>query len=108
LLLGVIFISIFYLAWGLTVTHFCFVSLVSTLTRKSAFKNGERTPGCVCGLIMRLNVCTGMMETPLIGGFVEKQHEIISSAWSGKMTEGLASLSDCPKAAKIMPYEDAL
>jgi hypothetical protein len=57
---------------------------------------------------MRLNVCTGMMETPLIGGFVEKQHEIISSAWSGKMTEGLASLSDCPKAAKIMPYEDAL
>jgi hypothetical protein len=57
---------------------------------------------------MRLNVCTVMMETPLIGGFVEKQHEIISSAWSGKTTEGLASPSDCPKAAEIMPYEGAL
>jgi hypothetical protein len=57
---------------------------------------------------MRLNVCTVMMETPLIGGFVGKQHEIISSAWSGKTTEGLASPSDCPKAAEIMPYEGAL
>jgi hypothetical protein len=44
---------------------------------------------------------------PLIGSFVEKQHEIISPAWSGKTTEGLASPPDCHKAAKIMSYQDA-
>jgi hypothetical protein len=48
------------------------------------------------------------MESPLIGGFVEKQHEIYISAWSGKTTEGLASPSNCYKTAKIMPYEDVL
>jgi hypothetical protein len=43
-----------------------------------------------------------LMETPLIGGFVEKQHERKkSTAWSGKTTEGLASPSDCHKTA---PY----
>jgi hypothetical protein len=31
------------------------------------------------------------MESPLIGGLVEKQHEIKSPAWSGKMADGLAS-----------------
>jgi hypothetical protein len=29
------------------------------------------------------------MESPLIGGFVEENHEIKSPAWSGKTTEGL-------------------
>jgi hypothetical protein len=48
------------------------------------------------------------MESPLIGGFVEKQHEIKSPAWSGKTTEGLASSSDSHKTVKIMFDEDAL
>jgi hypothetical protein len=52
--------------------------------------------------------CTNAMECPLIGGFVEKQHEIKSPAWSGKSTESLASLSDCHKIAKIMSYKGAL
>ena len=43
----------------------------------------------------------------LIGAFVEKQHEIISPAWSGKTTEGLASPSDYHKTAKIMSDKDA-
>jgi hypothetical protein len=43
------------------------------------------------------------MESPLVGGFVEKQHEIRSPALSGKTTESLASPSDCHKTAKIMP-----
>jgi hypothetical protein len=47
------------------------------------------------------------METPLIGGFVEGQHEIKSPAWSGKTTDGLlASPLDCHKIAKMMFYED--
>jgi hypothetical protein len=42
-------------------------------------KNGTRTPGCVCGLIMGSNTCSVLMETPpitngaeisRIGGFV--------------------------------------
>ena len=41
----------------------------------------------------------------LIGAFVEKQHEIISPAWSGKTTEGLASPSDCHETAKRMSYK---
>jgi hypothetical protein len=48
------------------------------------------------------------MESPLIGGFVEGQHEIKSPAWSGKTTDGLlASSLDCHKTAKMMPYEEA-
>jgi hypothetical protein len=39
------------------------------------------------------------MESPLIGGFVEKQHEITTPAWSGKTTESLASPSDFHKTA---------
>ena len=48
------------------------------------------------------------METPLNGGFVEKQHKIKSPAWNDKTTECLASHSDCHKTAKIMSYEDAI
>ena len=48
------------------------------------------------------------MESLLIGGFVEKQHEIKCPAWSGKTTEGLASPSDSHKTAKIMSDEDVL
>jgi hypothetical protein len=48
------------------------------------------------------------MESPLIEGFVEKQYEIKSTAWSGKTTEGLASPSDCHKTPKIISDEDAL
>jgi hypothetical protein len=40
--------------------------------------------------------------------FVEGQHEIKSSAWSGKTADGLlASPYDCHKTAKMMSYEDA-
>jgi hypothetical protein len=39
------------------------------------------------------------MENPLIGGFVEKQHEIKSPAWSKQTTEGLSSPSDCHNLA---------
>jgi hypothetical protein len=42
------------------------------------------------------------MENPLIAGFVEKQHEAKTWAWSGKTTEGQASPSDCRKTAKII------
>jgi hypothetical protein len=48
------------------------------------------------------------METPLNGGFVEKQHKIKSPAWNDKTTECLASHSDSHKTAKIMSYEDAI
>jgi hypothetical protein len=48
------------------------------------------------------------MENPLIAGFVEKQHEAKTWAWSGKTTEGQANRSDCHKTAKIMPDEDVL
>jgi hypothetical protein len=88
LLLGAIFISIFYLAWGLVVTHFPFVLLASTSTMHLAIKNGTRTPGGACGLIMESNPCSDLMESPQIGGFVEGQYEIKSPAWSGKTTDG--------------------
>jgi hypothetical protein len=57
---------------------------------------------------MGSNGCTVLIESPLIKSVVEKQYEIKSPAWSGKTTEGLASPSDCHKAAKIMSDEDAL
>ena len=50
----------------------------------------------------KLNEYPVLMETPLIGGFVENPHEIISPAWSGKTTEGLVGSSDCHKTAKIV------
>jgi hypothetical protein len=40
------------------------------------------------------------MEPPPIEGFVEKQCEIRSPAWSGETAEGQASTSDCHKTAK--------
>jgi hypothetical protein len=40
------------------------------------------------------------------GGFVEKQLEIRSPAWSGKTTDGIASPLHCHKKAKEMSYED--
>jgi hypothetical protein len=46
------------------------------------------------------------MDSPLIGGFVEKQQEVVSLAWSGKTTGGLASHSDCHEKIKIMSDED--
>jgi hypothetical protein len=45
------------------------------------------------------------MENPLIAGFVDKQHEAKTWAWSGKTTESQASPSDCHKAAKVMSEE---
>jgi hypothetical protein len=54
------------------------------------------------------NGCKVFKEIPLIGGFVEKQHEIKSTAWSGKTTECLVSPSDCDKTAKIMTDKGSL
>jgi len=48
------------------------------------------------------------MKTPPIAGFVEKQLEAKTWAWSGKSMEGRAYLSDCHKIAKIISDEDAL
>jgi hypothetical protein len=48
------------------------------------------------------------MENPLIAGFVEKQHEAKTWAWSCEMTQGQASLSGCHNTAKIMFNEDIL
>jgi hypothetical protein len=56
----------------------------------------------------RPNECPFFYRKPAIGGFVENQNEIISPAWSGKTTEGLASLSDCHKTAKLISDEGAL
>jgi len=47
-------------------------------------ESGTRTPGGACGLIMETNSCSVLMESPLIGGFVEGQHEIKNPAWSVK------------------------
>jgi hypothetical protein len=106
--IGAVFISVFYLAWGLAVTHFSFVLLASTYTMHLTIKNGRRTPGGSCGLIMESNGCTVVVESPLIGGFVEGQHEIKSPTWSGKTNDGLlASPLDCHKKAKMMSYEGA-
>jgi hypothetical protein len=49
-------------------------------------QNGTRTPGGACDLIMGSNTCLFLMESPLIVDFVERQHEIKSPAWNGKMT----------------------
>jgi hypothetical protein len=57
---------------------------------------------------MGLFGCPILMERALIEGFVKKQYELKSLAWSGKTTEGLASPSDYHKTAKIMYDEDAL
>jgi hypothetical protein len=48
------------------------------------------------------------MENSIIAGFVEKQHEAKTWAWSGKTTEGQTSPSEWNNTAKIMPYEDTL
>ena len=48
------------------------------------------------------------MKRPLIGGFVEKQHEIKSPARNGKTTECLAIPLDCHETAKVISYEGAL
>jgi len=48
------------------------------------------------------------MKIPLIGGFVEKQHDIRSPAWSDKTAEGLASSSAFHKTAKMMSDGDIL
>jgi hypothetical protein len=45
------------------------------------------------------------MESPLIGGFVEEQHDIKSPAWGGKTADGLASPLDCHKTNKMMSYQ---
>jgi hypothetical protein len=60
-----------------------------------------------CGLLFRSLKVLGFMGNPLIAGFVEIQHDIKSPAWSGKMTEGQASPSDCHNSAKKMTGEDA-
>jgi hypothetical protein len=71
-------------------------------------KNRTRTPGGACGLIMVSNTCSILMESPLIGGFVEGQQKIKSPAWSGRTADGLlASLLDCHKTAKVISYEGA-
>jgi hypothetical protein len=46
------------------------------------------------------------MESPLIGGFVQEQHEIKIPAWSGKTTDCPASPFDFRKTAKMMSDED--
>ena len=46
------------------------------------------------------------MENPLIAGFVDKQHEAKTWAWSGETTEGQADPSDCHKTAKMMSDEE--
>jgi hypothetical protein len=62
-------------------------------------KNGRRTPGGVCNLIMGSNTCLILMESPLIGGFVEGKLEIKSPAWCVKTIDGLlASPLDWNKA----------
>jgi hypothetical protein len=46
------------------------------------------------------------VENPLIAGFVERQYEAKTGAWSGKTTEGQANPSNCYKSAKIRYDED--
>ena len=71
-------------------------------------KNGTRNQGGASDLIMGSNICSVLMESPQIGGFVEGQHEIFSPAWSGKTTDGLlASPVDYHKTAKMMSYDNA-
>jgi hypothetical protein len=45
------------------------------------------------------------MGNSLIAGFVEKQHEARTLAWSGKATEGQANPSDCHNTAKLISDE---
>jgi hypothetical protein len=67
----------------------------------------NKNPGLCVRLDHGVKFLFFLMESPLIGGSVEGQHEINSQAWSGKKTDGLASPSDCHKTAKMMSYEDA-
>jgi hypothetical protein len=58
----------------------------------------------LCGAVLcQERIGFDVMEKLLIAGFVEKQHETNTLAWSGKTTEGQDSPSDCHKTAKIMP-----
>jgi hypothetical protein len=102
MLLWAISISIFYLAWGLFVTDFFFCFAGLEFEKVNFYSKREKNPSCACGLILMLFGCTILMESTLFEGFVEKKYEINSPAWSGKTTEGQASLSDCHKTAKIM------
>ena len=87
---------------------FPFILLASTSTMHLIIKNGTKTPGGACGLIMGSNTCSVSIESPQIGGFVEGQHEMKSPAWSGKTTYCLlASPLDFYKTAKMMPYKGA-
>jgi len=55
----------------------CFVGL--DLNDSPHYLKRNKNPGGACGLFIRLNTCSVLMESPQIGGFVEGQHEIKKS-----------------------------
>ena len=92
---------------GLFITFFSIALLALTLTyHKSMVSKSWKLRFGVC--YKKSNEYLILMQLPLIGNFVEKQHEINSPSWSGKTTEDLASPSYCHKTAKIMFDEGAL
>jgi hypothetical protein len=65
----------------------------------------QGTPSA-CGLFFKSFRIIVFMENPLIAGFVEKQHEVKTWAWSGKTTEGRRQIdgpSSLPSRAKRLP-----
>jgi hypothetical protein len=53
----------------------------------------NKNPGLCLRLDHGVDSCSFLTESPLIGGFVEGQHEIKSPAWRGKTTDGLYYLA---------------
>jgi hypothetical protein len=86
---------------GLSITLF-FIFLALTLTsRNSMVSKSWKLRFGVCHANLNIHKFDGNTAN---GGFTTRN---LSHAWSGKTTEGLASPSDCHKAAKIMSDEDA-
>jgi len=99
-LLGAISISIFHLAWGLSVTHVSFFVGLDFDEENCYFKR-ENNPRLFFGLILGLFGCKDLMKSTLIQDFFEKKIEIKRPAWSGKTNEGQGSPLDCHKTANI-------
>jgi hypothetical protein len=99
--------SVFYLARVSLSLIVSFVLLALTLTyRISMVSKSWKLRFDVCH--KRIKWIHSFDKNPTTRRFCREKHEIQSPAWSGTATEGLASRSDCHKAAKIVSYEDAL
>jgi hypothetical protein len=107
LLLGAISISIFYLAWCLTVAYFSLFIFGLDLNDAPHYLKRNKNPALRLRLDHWVKFMYSLNGNSAYRRFGEEQHEIESPAWSGKTADGLASPLNCHKAAKMMSYEGA-